>query len=220
MNIYNKILEAFVDLRPSAGREWKGKPFIVGDKAIATDACTMIIVPASKTTGIETLTEYDPDNVLKVIPGAEFRGRNIPVPMALVKDKIQHLTKEPEIILKDCEACDGDGWVVYEFTHKDVRHTKEDECPICGGDGDSFVGHTGRCIYDGNLYFKVADCIYSAKLFDKALYAADLLGVQKIIITKQDPTSCTVMEFADIEILLMPVVKKEFEDDEQLITIL
>lgn len=219
-NIYNKILEAFVDLRPGAGREWKGKPFVIGEKAIATDSCTMVIVPASKAGGIELLTEFDPDSVLKAIPGAEFRGRNIPVPMALVKDKTQHLAKKPEIILKDCEACDADGWVVYEFIHKDIRHTKDGECPICAGEGDLFAGYTGRDIYDSSLFFKVVDCVYSAKLFDKALYAANLLGVDKIIFTRQEPTSCTVIEFRDVEILLMPVVKKDFEDDEQLITIL
>jgi len=220
MNIYNKILDAFVDLRPGAGRGWKGKPFVIGEKAIATDSCTMVIVPAVKTIGIELLTEYDPASVLKVIPGAAFRGRNIPVPLDVVKAKIQHLAKKPEIILKDCGACDGEGWVEYQFIYKDIHHTKDDECPVCRGEGDVCAGYTGRKVYEENLYFKAIDCVYSAKLFDKALYAADLLGVDKITITRQEPTSCTVMEFGDIEILLMPTVKKEFEDDEQLIAIL
>ena len=220
MNIYNKILESFVNLRPGPGRDWQGKPCVIGDKAIATDSHAMVIVPSNKTTGIELLTEYSPDNVLNVIPDIDIQNHNLLIPMDIVKDKTEHIIKKREIIFKDCIACHGEGWVEYEFIHKDVRHTKDEECPICRGDGDRFAGYTGRDVYDGTLYFQIINCVYSAKLFDKAVYSADLLGLDEIIFTRQEPSQCSVLQLVDIKILLMPTTKKELEDEEQLITIL
>jgi hypothetical protein len=40
---------------------------------------------------------------------------------------------------KPCEACDGDGDVVYEFEYDAVLYEKVFNCPICHGEGDLVI---------------------------------------------------------------------------------
>ncbi|MDR0825070.1 MAG: hypothetical protein LBN74_08240 [Prevotella sp.] len=188
----------------------------------ASDGHVLIQIPNEHLTlGYQTNDRYP--NANKLVNDLE--SKNLSSITAKIADVAKELTKARLTIDKDsikCKECKGTGEVEWEYRDKDyITHYKDEECPICNGEGSSETDaqfarvkfdqiedkdtgvHSG--IYIGDLYFHPFQ-LY--RLFMVAL----VKGFEEIkILYDKEQYGQTITYFGDIKVLVMLIMKPEIE---------
>jgi len=199
MNKYNLILFSCVsesDIRP-----WASKPFIIDEVAYSTDASIMAIIPAALTNGLGEMEGYEHEKFLTVIP--KLRLHKMHISVAELNHAIALYPMVPEEI--ECEACEGDGCVDYEFYFERSNYSKELECPVCKGEGS--IKTVDNKVLDADKRIKIGESIFSFPYIQKITDAAKSLDVDNIeLILQESARGKNIFRFDQVEMLLMPCI--------------
>lgn len=109
----------------------------------------------------------------------------------------------------DCEECDGEGEVEWEYQNKNGRYYHEEHtCPVCLGSGYSARAKyqkTGRMIPDEEYHVGIRHVAIKAKWLEILAKAMKLIGVEEVRCVHQAYASPCIFRIDDnIEIILMP----------------
>jgi hypothetical protein len=156
MNKYHLFLESACG--DNAGfRSWMGRPFVIGQHAVSTNAHVMCMIPIRLSDH-----EYKPLDNEKTEHGVEsalygFKHAEGTIPLSVLNAIEESCPEIDETIIEDesveCEACDGSGEVEWHFSYDTDDHYRDFECPVCDGSGlmdKEVVTHTGKTIKDPN----------------------------------------------------------------------
>lgn len=109
----------------------------------------------------------------------------------------------------DCEECDGEGVVEWEYQVKAGKyHYAEHDCPNCGGSGyESRARYkkTGRMIPDGECPIRIRRIVIKAEYLEVLSKAMRLIGVDEVRCVHQSPAKPCIFRIDDnIEIAIAP----------------
>jgi hypothetical protein len=211
---YKSILKYFVS--DDEMKAWMLKPFNSKNKTFATNSCCMLVVPfidgfidrTEKVGGIYPIEH----KISKSIFINEIKEKLAEFPLVDSYDVTE--------IETECDACDGNGIVDFEFYHKET-HTLEHDCPICDGKGVHYEEQkklNGKKEIDSNKYFKIGVCVFHIDRIKELILASELLNECEVVIVNQDGSSLpTLFKIGEVELLLMPCYLEN--KDEVFITI-
>lgn len=155
------------------------EPFVIKDKAYATDAHIMIIAPKSLTSFSKKIE--NPEKVLNVIPNPSafiktFSLKNLKQTIAKIPyvDEYKNCDEDYE-----CNTCNGDGEVEWEFD----GYTKEDECPVCNGDGtltEKKRIKTGKKVRSDKHVIQLNNAYFKHYYIEKLINLANLFSLKEI----------------------------------------
>lgn len=203
---YTELLALFVN--DDEMREWQNVPFKIGDKVISTDSFAMAIIDSKLAPGVKDLIDYEPDNVLKVIPAS---GPSIgKIKIEDIRSLIKKCPKVP--VTNTCEACEGEGEVEYSFEWEDKYFEKYCDCPICEGEGDIEVLPKKKEV-DSSKKIKIGISHFTSKMIFRLGMACKITETEVIdIVYQTEVKSPTIFRLNNAELLMMPVSECEPED--------
>ena len=188
---YNKVLSLFKGTDPN--REFLNNPFIAGDYAMATDAFCLVLFDKTLVEGIGDPKNYDPKNVLSIIP----KERNISflITVETLKLAISKLPESQDL----CNCCDGTGKVKWEFLH----HKKDGDCPECNG----------KIAPQLCSKIKIGTSVFIGTRIKKLIKTAEILGVEEISLVYQTTANkSSVFKIGTVEVMIMPSMYDAFDD--------
>jgi hypothetical protein len=200
MKDINTLLSLFVCTNTNNSK-WVQSPFKIDDKVYATDRHMMIIIPAELAPEVQPLEGYEPAAVLSIIPAAE------PALLTISTAEIKAALKAVPTVKasKECEACEGDGEVEFEFLYGGRRYTTDDDCPLCDGVG-SFPDLNGKAVPDPDKCITIGEADFSPEKV-KALYQIcqyfELADID--LVNQQVEKSGSLFAKDGIALLVMPV---------------
>lgn len=197
--VYNNLLKLFVDNNQFV--DWRNTPFKIGDQVMATNAHVLIIINDEVLPAVEPLTDYDPQNVLSIIPKEYFNiGKIITADLRSMLDNIPLIPKESE-----CEVCEGDGEVEYEFYSGINHYTIDHDCPVCKGDG-VIKTKSRETEIDYSKRIVIGQSAFGINYLDLLVRCAEALQAPEICIVYQaGRTSKCVFRIGKVDIMIMPV---------------
>lgn len=121
---------------------------------------------------------------------------------------------------KDCESCEGEGEVTWEFEH----YSDEFTCPVCKGSGYSEEKKgvkTGNKTFGNWTKVKLETSYFRASLFYVLIEAQKILGGDIYLISHTNETRASLFRIGVCEILVMPILVSydDREDFENTLTI-
>lgn len=189
------------DLRP-----FMTTPFLKNGYVCATEAHILIRIKAETLRGKYKETEkgnidWPADNCNFIISLQEIETMLSSIP------QVEEEIKIGEDI--ECEECNGEGEVEWEYEDKSGRyHYEEHECPICQGNGyESRARYktTGRMIPDGECSIWIRRIAIKAEFLEVLSKAMKIIGVDEVRCVHQDPAKPCIFRVDDnIEIIIMP----------------
>lgn len=204
---HKEILQLFVssdEMRPVFHTplrilDKKGKEITV-----ATDTMAMAVVRGHLGDG----RVYDLDESAKynrVI--IEERNQSLKYKVQDFEDAVE---KTPFVLVKkgdECEACDGDGYVDFEFDHEMKTFYHEAACPICDSKGEVNIRETDEKEYDYEFRTQIGKDHFSAIQLKRLAEAARIAQQEYIYLTYQcqEGLRTNVFQIADVEIMQMPL---------------
>jgi len=132
------MIEVLKKFRPkdSLGRAWMDEVHQMGDWMVVTDSWRIIREKGQITEEIHHPMTNETANVINEYYEHERINPKV-VNCKEVLSQFKKRQKEPQY--KDdeieCETCEGEGEVQYEFNHKGNYYERDEECPVCEGDG-------------------------------------------------------------------------------------
>lgn len=127
MNKYDKILDLFTGNDPY--RDFVNAPFRQGGYVYATDSRCMVRIDAGYVEGnYEHREKPDAGAVMNRTPN---RLETL-VTMGGLKETYGRI---PDVMFKECDACEGIGKVDFEFEYDGGLYCHRDDCPVCDGAG-------------------------------------------------------------------------------------
>ena len=198
-NKYNEILNLFTV--QCEFRTWMNKPFIAGEKAIASNSFALAAVNLEKTEKIGPLDGQIIENILSVIPAKQG-----PIKDFSIKSLTDILSAQPLVDeFEECEECDGDGLVEWSY----LNYDKHFDCPKCGGTGSI---KTGKKVIDNSKRLRIGNSAFSLNIINLIVKAAVILNLETIYLVHQtEAYTGSIFQVGDVEILCMPVQ----EDNDQ-----
>lgn len=207
VNSYRSVLELF-RCKDEKRKDWLLKPFVIGDNVFTTDAHCMVWFDKNI---IPTFSEYDvyeekkiggviptEINIEKVIPVDEIKAGLAKCP---TEDGFDWVGKDVE-----CKECEGEGTVVWEYNN----HEKEDDCPVCDGDGLSRKKRqvpNGKKNIPNYALIKLEQCFISANIFETIVKACEALNATSITLVSQlGSGKGNLFKIGNVSLLVMPVL--------------
>lgn len=209
-NLYSAILSIFV-AKPESLRGWMEIPFLIGNKAYATDGHALVFFDSGLSSNLPEIEQKVAGDVLAVIP----KERPIDFKIS-VSDILAAMGKAPIVegfdIKKDtidCDACNGYGEVDFEFYHEGATYYSEADCPLCEGTGKmEGVTHipNGKQVPDPETNYSIRGAAFSTSELNRLIRVAELLGENSIRLTYQSsPMGNHIFQIGSVEILQMPL---------------
>lgn len=205
-DVYLPILNIFCS-NDKINRGWMAKPFISNGKTISTNGWVLFAVPQ--------FGEYeDKSEKIKGIYPIEH-NKNIKYPLENFKSVI---SKMPLIDCFDeqeikCDACGGEGEVIYEFDYGRKNYEIEHECPICEGEGVSTKRSdkpNGKKEIDNSKFIKIGNCTFNVNRIEELVFAASKLNVDFVELVNQTTSNRPCLfKIADAEMLMMPTTPND-----------
>ena len=195
---YKLLLEKFTgkdDLRL-----WMKTPFNCENRTMCTDAQILVSVPQIE--GYAEPPGNKTKNVLNILSGAK-EGH----PVAYQTKNIRAILDKWEVVKtykkEECDACDGEGEVVYEFKYYGKTYMHEDECPICFG-----VRYTGTGEEDGTRLkhgtVKLHNSVFTINKIADLLFILETLESETFEIRNIVSNKPSYITIENVVVLLMP----------------
>ncbi len=208
IDVYEAVLRIFTskdDLR-----EWMKNPFIVGDKAVATNGYSLVAVPKwsgdyEKSEKTKMVYPVEP-NCNKIINTEQIKDAFSKVPLVDDYEEISEQLK--------CKECNGYGEVEWEYDGDKRTYTLDADCPVCDGAGISLEKtkrHNGKKIYDYSKQIIISDSRFALSRIEDLLRVAELLEEDKVALIYQKPSSTCLFKIKDVDVLLMPLMSSDNE---------
>lgn len=109
---------------------------------------------------------------------------------------------------KDCEECDGNGCVTWEYESKtDGSFSDDFDCPVCDGTGgiDAITKPNGKKKFPNDLYFKIGSSHFSAFMINKLEIISKLFSEDVYLISQNEAAKANLFSIGYVNVLLMPV---------------
>jgi len=204
---YEKLFQLFAGKDET--RIYMNQPFKHNGKYYATDAYSLICMPAEK---VElNFVEQDKPEVESVIP--KETNCNVEIKVAdIEKQLIPTMIDETieEEIKNKCKECDGDGVVECDMEH-------EHECPKCYGAGEivtEIEKPTGKKILMGHKVFKMLEVGFQYTQLRRLIDACNMMGVETITKTFGTDKRGNLFTCGEVKILVMPAIISGDEREE------
>lgn len=207
--VYRSILELVIN--KSEMRQWMLNPVNAFGKTHATDGYSIVSVPEiGKFENVEEKFK----NVYPIVPNIRKVYSFSELKSAL--DKMPRIDLYDEVKTK-CDACNGEGEVDFEFSHKGTDYTTEGTCPVCDGDGvimaESDIPN-GKTDYNYDYCVKIGISGIHIKRILLLISIAELVGSDSIeLLNQTEPQKPSLFKIGDIEIITMPCVVTENESN-------
>lgn len=193
-------------------------PFFINDLAIATDASAMVFFDKKLCKKLDFFSGKDPDNIIKVIPVT--RNESFVFSLDTLNNALSKCPLIDEILIEEseeeCDECDGEGFVEYEYDGKLTTHTIERDCPVCDGEGSKITEvktPTGQKVLDLSKNIQIKQSSFSAKQLSKLAKVAELLNEKNITLTYQVASNQgSIFSIGNVEILVMPTMMSNDAD--------
>ena len=98
---------------------------------------------------------------------------------------------------RECEECEGSGYVEWEYTDLDGEiHFHDDDCPICKGDGiiEAVLKSTGFMIPTEDSIVRIGKLFFRGILAQKLLWAMEYFNVDKAGFSEDEKTICFTLK--------------------------
>lgn len=98
---------------------------------------------------------------------------------------------------RECEECEGSGYVEWEYTDLDGEiHFHDDDCPICKGDGiiEAVLKSTGFMIPTYNSFVRIGKSFFRGFVAQKLLWTMEYFNVDKAGFSEDDKTICFTLK--------------------------
>ncbi len=209
-NNYDKILDIFTYKETVNLKDWGRLPFVIDETAYASDFNSMVFFNKENCSEYETLKV----NVLGVIPkeiNQSFKIKVSELKEAFVKIPLieGYETKGEDV---ECNDCNGHGVVDWEYKN----HTKEFDCPVCDGDGKSFIApriKNGIFEHERGYFVHILNTRFASKYLKKLINVCEILGETEIeLINQTEKSKANLFKIKDVQIVLMPVMFDESDN--------
>lgn len=162
-------------------REQIKAPFLSDGYVCATETHRLIMIKPEICKG-----DYKPNN-LHVLKSLNPNNIDITLALAELKDAVERVSTEKEMKTIrpaiECEDCDGDGEVEWEYEDKhNFTHREYHTCPVCKGTGNSSPAiekPTGRLIPPYEASIGIYEQVFNAYQLLALCDAMELLGIDK-----------------------------------------
>lgn len=189
-------------------REWMTRPNInpLDGKVWATDGHAAIIIPVS-------------------LAGHNYMSKEMKTPWPAVSENQKVITIEQieeavakcdkeEVIEEDkeeCPECVGTGKVLWKYDANLERFYKEDECPVCDGDGYIWKEEpSGRYEPSHKCGISIGAGLFNAWQIDRIAKTMRMVGADTLtVISEPTENGAILFRTGDVEILLMPVIEPD-----------
>lgn len=198
-NIYNEILKLFIGENGGI----YNKPFLKGDKVIATDCYGLVAFDKNL---INCSKIFEPGITLPFFPVEQKFEKMFSY------EEVQKWIDEVPIEIRErgieCEECEGDGIVSVEYysAKRNKSYNIDCECPICEGSGFEM----NEIIKEKSPYFRIdigLSTFYS-KQIERVFKVMTMQGNANLILTRQDEAMTpSYFKINDIELIVMPISK-------------
>lgn len=204
---YEKLLWMFAENKDSS-RIALQQPFKQSGYYIATDAHSLIYFPIGEL-NLPFEEQSDPD-VFKVLPKSTEFHEPIKVNIAdleakLIPQVIDEVTEEE----KECNECEGDCVVDYEYSDKNGGyHSLEGDCPACDGAGViETEKKTGNKVVDMSANYLIWDVGFKYKQIKRLIDACKLLGFDTIdrVVTAEETANLFQRDGISIVVMLCSI---------------
>lgn len=188
------------------------KPFFINDLAISTDASSMVFFDKKLCKELEYFTGKDPNNIISIIP--TLRNESFNFSLEILNNALAKCPLIDEILIEEteeeCEECDGEGCVEYEYKSKLKSFYTEMDCPICDGQGiftTETKTPTGNKVLDLDKSIQIKQSSFAAKQLSKLAKVAELLNENTITLVYQIAAQQgSIFKIGQVEILVMPTM--------------
>lgn len=183
------------------------KPFLSNGYVCASDTYALLMVKEELLSGKYECNGIDVTNVI-----TKPNNSAVYTLEELKKAVNDSMTGDEEKIISpriDCDECDGDGTVEWEYISKSgCRHTQYFDCPICEGSGvidDAVVRKTGKkCALDDDI-ISIQSLKFRTTLIAKMCATMELLSIDKVEYIARYQAKGNRFRLADgIEMIIMP----------------
>ncbi|WP_183560596.1 hypothetical protein [Mucilaginibacter sp. SP1R1] len=204
MKDIKELLQLFVS-DMDAWQDWSKAPFKIEDKVYATDKHVMVILPAEHAPDVELIKDYDPKNILKVIPEAVSVIQTISAKQILIALKAVPTVKED----KECECCKGEGEVEFVHYYDGRDYATDSDCPVCDGEG-SFPDEDGKMIPDPDKCITIGQSKFAPKYIKKLYQLCQYFDLKEIdLVSQASEMAPSLFSKNGFSLLIMPVLEKE-----------
>ena len=201
-DVYEEILHLFTSKEDF--REWMKKPFLGGNKAVATDAHFLVAVPEWKGNYEQcnkAASAYPmPTDFTKEYSIEQFKDAIAQVPLV---DGFDEETKVDE-----CDECNGEGEFEYYANGKYYYH--DADCPVCEGQGQTEVTKqipNGRKVPDSTKQIRICLGCFSIEAVQRLIKVAELLNENTVtLVNQKSNNSAAMFHVGQCEVLLMPLM--------------
>lgn len=219
-NNYDKVLQLCVAQEDYRG--WMTKPFVIGDKVYSTEAHIMCICPKDKLGGeYESLESYDPNNVLKFVDSQKIADKPV---LTITRETLKEIeSKIPKVegykeVGKDvqCDSCEGDGVVEFEYDYEGRTYYTEADCPICDGDGlreKVQKVKNGLMETDKEAMVKIWYSVFRFAMIEYIIEICNILDSDAVVINEFGDMKPLVVKVADVVLYVM----SSFENNDNVI---
>ena len=203
-DVYESILHLFTS--KDDFREWMKKPFLVGNKAVATDGRFLVAIPEWK-------GNYEQSNkaasaypmsvdFTKEYSIEQFKDAIAQVPLV---DGFDEETKVDE-----CDECNGEGEVEFEYYTNGRYYYHDADCPVCEGQGKTEVTKqipNGTKVPDNTKQIRIRLGCFSIEAVQRLIKLADLLNEDTVtLVNQKSNNSAAMFHVGQCEVLLMPLM--------------
>ena len=211
MKDYDKILNLFTSNNSTEIRQWHCKPFLIGNKLIATDGYSLVSFNKSNIEFVDNIPTYTKEKLNGVYPLEHHMKQTISIDLlkkCFEKIPLADSFKTTTTNL-DCDECEGDGEVVFSYSDNNYkRHELKGDCPICDGCGQivkTTKESTGKKVIDTNYFGSIGNSVFKIDKLQKIIEVAEILNEDSFdLVHQKKEFSPSLFLIKDVEILLAP----------------
>ena len=197
-------------MKPDGLRPGLEKPFTEGEYVVATETHIILFIRKDFLEEEYISTIKPPVAALNKIP---IQNCDIPVCSSAIRAALDILPKveEFEEVCEEieCEECDGDGEVYWEYQDRH-GHTYQSvhDCPCCDGSGkyqSSIKRPTGNMVVQNCCFISLNGIFVHAQNMEPLLSTMDSLGIHKArILALRESSPCLIRLAEGIDFVFMP----------------
>ena len=183
-------------------RGWMKESFNVADKTVSTNGWALIATPKideyeDKTEKVKTVYPM-PKLFDQQITIEELKNKLNTVPLVDCYDEIE----------KECDACNGSGYVDFTFDYGLKEYELGGDCPVCDGEGITQKKSDkpkGKKEYDYNKYGRIGNSVFNIHRIEELIFIAETIEENIIHVLNQKEFNSSLFQIGEVEIIMMPM---------------